>query len=90
MTREATDGLRRAGRTALQLIAGGGLTELTEEVVGGLDGTARALAVLGFAFVVSWAQNELEDHDVIPALFKAPASDGANPVPDPDTIPGDH
>lgn len=78
---KVTDGLRRAGRTALQLIAGGGLTEVTEEVVGGLDGTARALAVLGFAFVVSWAQNELEDRGAIPAFGKATGSDGDRPIP---------
>ena len=38
--------------------------------------------------VVTAVTNALEDADVIPAFLKAPASDGANPVPD--DIPGDH
>lgn len=76
------DSLRRAFRGLLQLIAGGGLAALFEEATGGWDGTAKAAAVVGFTFLVTWAQNELEDMGAIPALLKAPASDGEHPVPD--------
>lgn len=78
-----SDALRRAIRTLLQFIAGGGLSVLVTEVIADVDDTtAKAAITVVAAFLVSFAQNELEDRDVIPALLKAPASDGANPVPD--------
>lgn len=77
------DSLRRAFRGLLQLIAGGGLATLFEEATGGWDGSAKAAAVVGFTFLVTWAQNELEDIGAIPAVLKAPASDGADPIPEP-------
>lgn len=79
-TRES-DPKRRALRTGLQLIAAGGLTEVVDSVAEDLDGTPKALLFLGLAFVVSWAQNELEDAGRIPAILKARASDGDNPIP---------
>lgn len=83
-----SDPARRALRTLFQFIAAGGLTQLVDEIAADLDGTASAAVFMLAALLVTWAQNELEDRAKIPALFKAKASDGANPVPDP--IPGDH
>lgn len=83
------DPIRRALRTLLQFIAGGGLTALITEVVAEID-DARLVAVIMAAslLVVTYAQNELEDMGAIPALLKAPASHGQNPIPD--DVPGDH
>jgi hypothetical protein len=82
--KRASDPIRRAVRTLLQLIAGGGLSVFTTEVLADVDDpTAKAALALFFAFVVSWAQNELEDRGTVPALLKATASSGENPVPNP-------
>jgi hypothetical protein len=82
--KRASDPIRRAVRTLLQLIAGGGLSALVTEVLADIDdATAKAAIALLAAFLVSWAQNELEDRGAVPALLKATASSGENPVPDP-------
>ena len=41
----------------------------------------RMAVVLGFLTLATKFLNSLEDRGVIPAWLKAPASDGANPVP---------
>lgn len=76
------DSLRRAFRGLLQIVAGGGLTALVNEASAGLDGTWKSAVFLVSTFLVTWAQNELEDMGAIPALLKAPASDGEHPIPD--------
>lgn len=85
------DPIRRALRTLFQFVAGGGLAALFTQLIADIDGPTVqvAIAALG-AFLVSYAQNELEDRGAIPALGKAPASDGEHPIPDPDPVPGDH
>lgn len=77
-----TDPIRRALRTLFQFIAAGGLTAFINEVVAKIEDTRlTALILAGSLLLVSYAQNELEDHGTIPALLKAPASSGENPVP---------
>ena len=79
-----SDALRRAIRTAMQLIAGGGLgTVVTEIVAKTADPAVKAAIVLASVWVVTYAQNWLEDNTAFPALLKAPASEGENPVPEP-------
>lgn len=56
---------------------------LPAETVAKIGAVCAVLTAVTTAIV-----NALEDADVIPAFLKAPASDGANPVPD--DIPGDH
>lgn len=76
------DPARRAIRTLLQLIASGGLTVLVGEFVDGLTPRQAALTLAAWQVVVTYLQNVLEDKGTIPSLLKAPASDGANPVPE--------
>lgn len=79
-----TDPIRRAIRTLLQFIAGGGLGTFVTEVVADItDARLQALVLAASVMLVSWAQNELEDRGAIPGVLKAPPSAGANPVPDP-------
>lgn len=47
-----------------------------------LGNVAIAAIVAGIIALISWAQNELEDKTGMPAIMKAPASEGQNPVPD--------
>lgn len=90
-----TDALRRAIRTFVQaflgsIISSGVLSSIASDGVVDLSGIqkvgAAALAA-GLIALVSWAQNALEDGGQIPALLKAPASDGAEPIPDPEPEP---
>jgi hypothetical protein len=79
------DSTRRGLRTALQLV-------LSLATTGGLQGilallghalTAEQYAALTGALLpfVTVAVNSLEDAGTIPAVLKAPASDGQDPVP---------
>lgn len=43
---------------------------------------AVSAVAAGAASLVSFLQNYLEDNTAMPALLKAPASDGTNPVPE--------
>jgi hypothetical protein len=93
------DWLRRAIRTWLQSFLASLLATLS--TVGAADLPAlttwlwwqKALAAAVFSAgmatltaVVSALQNSAEDSGAIPALLKAPASGGENPVPDPGTF----
>ena len=93
------DALRRGVRTFLQAFVGflvlfaiPALQDLIRAVSSGEDyqfnfGFWQAIVVAavasGLVALITWAQNELEDKGAIPALLKAPASSGADPVPDP-------
>ena len=46
-----------------------------------LGKAAIAAAAGGVSALVAWVQNILEDNTSFPAVFKAPASPGENPVP---------
>lgn len=79
------DSTRRGLRTVLQMIvtvlttgSGTALLQLF-----GVDVTPQQWAVVSTALLplVTIVLNELEDSGKIPALLKAPASDGEDPVP---------
>lgn len=80
-----SDATRRGLRTALQLaaslLASGGIVGVLK--LCGVEVTAEAWAAISGVLLpfVTVLQNSLEDADTIPALLKAPASDGADPVP---------
>ena len=80
------DSTRRAIRTVLDLVPGVVAALLVMVPVLGLP-AAKVAAVSGFlgAVIVAAAKirNTLEDAGIIPALLKAPASSGENPLPDP-------
>lgn len=85
------DYLRRALRTFFQALLGSLLTSgvlsaaSTDGVVDWSAAEKAAVAALAAAVIAAFTlvQNLLEDHTAMPALFKAPASEGENPIPDP-------
>lgn len=85
-----TDAARRALRTWLQaflgsLITSGVLSGVeTDGVVDWAIAEKAVIAALaaGVIALLTWAQNALEDTTQFPAVLKAPASEGVNPVPD--------
>lgn len=74
------DSKRRAIRTLVQLIAGGGLAALTQQLAGDVPAAYVPYLMIGYTTAVSLAQNYAEDQGWIPAVLKAKASDGAEPV----------
>ena len=75
------DAIRRGTRTLIDIAFVQAVVQALIEF--GVDltvGQRAAIVTLG-TFVVSAAKNALEDSGAIPALLKAPASDGENPVP---------
>ena len=81
-----TDALRRSLRTLAQALIALAAGVPTIAAAFDLDAVlvAKVGAVLAVATaVITAAVNGLEDRGTIPALLKAPASDGADPVPDP-------
>ncbi len=83
------DSTRRALRTILDLVPGVLAALLVLVPVLGLDPEAVAkVGVTVGAITVALAKirNACEDAGLIPALLKAPASDGADPIP-PDDPP---
>lgn len=81
---KSSDALRRAIRTLLQFIVAGGLTTIVNELSNGLSPNNKVLVQGASMLVVTFAQNALEDSGKIPAVLKAQASSGENPVPDPE------
>jgi hypothetical protein len=87
-----SDALRRAVRSFVQsfvgvLIASGVLSAASENGV--VDWSAAKKAAMsavaaGFVAVLTYVQNALEDNTSMPAVLKAPASEGENPVPGPE------
>jgi peptidoglycan/LPS O-acetylase OafA/YrhL len=79
-----TDAQRRALRTLLQALGGGVLVALWQvfappEWRMSVEQVAALTALL--TAVVSFAQNWLEDRAGLPAVLKAPASEGQKPTP---------
>ncbi len=72
MSVASTRGLNKGVRTLLQTIAGGGLTAVTEIVVGGLKSPAREIIFAVWTAVVALAQNYLETAGRIPVLLPTP------------------
>lgn len=92
------DALRRAVRTFVQTLTGtiiaSGILSATAET-GVVDWSAlKKVGVSAFAAgvvaVLTFAQNFLEDNTTVPALLKATASSGENPVPDPGPARDEH
>lgn len=86
-----TDPIRRALRTFVQaflgsLITSGVLSAASADGVVDWSAVKKAgIAALAAAIVAvfTFVQNWLEDSVGLPAILKAPASDGQEPVPDP-------
>lgn len=78
------DSTRRALRTAYQYIVAlvGIVPTLVLLVPTGSPLAAKLAIVLGYVAIATKVLNSLEDKGLIPAWLKAPASEGANPVPD--------
>lgn len=84
------DALRRAIRTFFQsfigaIISSGILSSMAENGVvdwSVLKKTAISAAIAGVVASFTFFQNFLEDNTRVPALLKAQASEGLNPVPD--------
>ena len=81
-----SDATRRAVRTLFQFVVSGGLTALITLMVDALADNLVAVAAVQATnlLLVTFAQNWLEDNGSVPALLKAPASEGVNPIPDPE------
>lgn len=91
----ATDSTRRSLRTGidailtvltalLAVVAYPGLPDLLDSALGRPGATVAIGVVLGALLLFfTKVRNALEDRGKIPALLKAPASPGADPVPDP-------
>lgn len=80
------DSTRRAIRTALDLIPA--VLAALAVLVGIFDLPAETVAKVGVVvgavtMLCAKVRNALEDGGYIPALLKAPASDGSDPLPNP-------
>lgn len=76
--------VQRFLRTAIQLVAGGGLTALVAALAGGLTPTSVALIMGGWTAFVTLSQNLLEDHTRFPTILKSPVpTDPSYPAPPP-------
>lgn len=60
----------RIVRTLIQLIAGGGLYALTQQLSSDLPGTYAPYLVILYTLIVSAAQNYLEDEGVVKPILK--------------------
>lgn len=77
------DYVRRALRTFIQIGVVQGAIQLYNAFAAVPLNATQVAAITTFATpVVALVQNLLEDQSGMPALWKAPASPGANPVPD--------
>lgn len=80
-----TDSTRRSIRTAFDVIPAflAALAILVPVLDLPAETVAKVGAVVGaITLALAKIRNSLEDSGVIPAVLKAPASDGADPVPD--------
>lgn len=69
MTPALERGLKKAMRTAVQMIASGGLTALVDALAGGLEPTTRLVVAAGWLFAVTFCQNVAETAGKIPVLL---------------------
>lgn len=65
-------GWKKAARTVVQTIAGGGLTALVTVLAGGLSPQASVLIMAMFTALAAMAQNYLETGGTIPTLLPTP------------------
>ena len=72
MSPALTRGLKKAGRTVAQLIAGGALTALVAAVAHGLSPGVEGVVMGAWTALVAMAQNTAETKGAIPALLPTP------------------
>lgn len=77
-----SDATRRGFRTFLDVAFVEALIQLAIAFGLTLDEAQHAAILVIAPFFVSALKNAAEDRGTIPALLKAPASDGADPIPD--------
>lgn len=65
-------GLRKAGRSILQLVAGGGLTALVTILAHGLNPGTEGLIMAAFTALVAFLHNFLETGGTIPTILPTP------------------
>ena len=93
-----TDSSRRAIRTGIDLalaVLGAlaamllvpGFAEVLDNMTGAGATATIGIVVAALAMFLTKLRNALEDRGTIPAVLKAPASDGADPVPDAGPLP---
>jgi hypothetical protein len=70
----------RVLRTLVQMVAGGGLAALTDQIVTDIPASYAPYAVIGYGLLVGVAQNLLEEMNAIPALLKSTTSVQADPA----------
>lgn len=63
---------RRSLRTIAQFIVGGGFTALVTAIASGLEPYVLGIVLAVCTCAVTWGQNYLEDHEIVPTLFPAP------------------
>ena len=69
----------RALRTLAQLVVSAGFTAAVAVIVQGLSATQAGAVLAGAQLVVTWGQNWLEAHDLVPELLPpAPAEAAAD------------
>lgn len=74
-----SDTLNRTIRTILQVVASGGLTAMVATVADGLSPVVSALVLAVWMIVVTFAQNALEEKEIVPTFFKP--DPGLDPTP---------
>jgi hypothetical protein len=65
-------GLRKAGRSILQLVAGGGATALVDLIAKGLSPATSAVLLTVFTTVAAFLHNYFETTGAIPAILPTP------------------
>ncbi len=73
-------GIRKAIRTILQLVAGGGLTALVSALAGGLDPSVQGIVLGAWTTAIAFAQNALESVGTIPVLLPTQTAHEEPPV----------
>ena len=76
-----TDALRRAVRTFADIAFVEAVLQLALAFGADVSEDQHAAILVVAPFFLSFAKNWLEDNTAFPALLKAPASEGENPVP---------
>jgi len=65
-------GLRKAGRTLLQLIAGGALTALVAALTNGLSPDVEGVVMAAWTVLVAFLHNYGETAGIVPAILPTP------------------
>jgi hypothetical protein len=67
-----SDSVARTLRTVFQLIVALAGTGIVSQWADGLDPAVAAVVLAGFQAVVTFGQNWLEEHKIVPAILKKP------------------